>query len=79
MNLSLDRWRQIDAGLVLRLVTEYGEADTLRILNGPPKPEPPAEPVPFDRSLLAPPGAVGRRHGRRSQAQGVVVEASGWA
>lgn len=72
--LPLARWRQIDPDLVLRLTAEYSEDETLRILNGPEPVEPPAPPVPFDPSLLAPPGAVGLPRSHRTRARSGLVE-----
>ena len=66
--LTLDDWRALATATVDWLVRDYGEAGALRILNGPPKPEPTPGPPPFDPALLAPVGAVGipRRHGGRA-------------
>lgn len=76
--MDLELWRRIDADLVLRLLASYSEDETLRILNGPEAAPPPPAPEPFDRSLLAPPGAVGIPRVHRTKAHAALLESGGW-
>lgn len=62
--MDLEGWRGVARATVDWLVRDYGTDGALRILNGPEPVGTPA-PVPFDPSLLAPPGAVGRPADRR--------------